>query len=159
MKRSATISDCGQYRYMLHRSWGLDPRILLFVMLNPSKGDAKIDDHTIRKCIGFGKRLGYDRICIVNLYAWRATNPGDLGNVVDPVGPLNDGYIDAAARGCNRMIVAWGANKFGDEKRVGEFLKMGRMASWPAMECLGTAKEGAPRHPLMLSYETPLELW
>jgi len=48
--RTAHISDCGRYRYSLTRVW--DPGLprATFCMLNPSKADAKVDDHTVRKC-------------------------------------------------------------------------------------------------------------
>ncbi len=53
--KSATISDCGTYRYHLAREWSTGKPIL-FVMLNPSTADAGEDDPTIRKCLGFATR-------------------------------------------------------------------------------------------------------
>jgi hypothetical protein len=77
IERTATISDCGRYRYTLGRTWSDEPPVL-FVMLNPSTADADVDDNTISKCIGFAKRWGHGGITVVNLYAWRATNPKEL---------------------------------------------------------------------------------
>src|SRR5437868_12651695 len=71
---SAVISPCGKFRYRLTRQWG-EGAALPFVMLNPSTADAEQDDPTIRKCVGFAKRMGYDGIEVVNLYAYRATKP------------------------------------------------------------------------------------
>src|SRR5689334_20041621 len=72
--KSAVLSPCGLYRYRLTRRWGDGPA-LLFVMLNPSTADATEDDPTIRRCTGFAKREGMPAIEVVNLFAWRATDP------------------------------------------------------------------------------------
>lgn len=89
---TAGISECGTYRYWLCREWspGLDS--LVWLMLNPSTADATQDDPTIRRCMGFARRWGYGGITVVNLYAYRATNPRDLLTAADPVGPENDRY-------------------------------------------------------------------
>lgn len=50
----------GEYRYLLTRT--VDPLLastgptLLFVMLNPSTADERVDDPTIRRCAGFARR-------------------------------------------------------------------------------------------------------
>jgi len=78
MVRSAVISKCGRYRYLLTRKWGKRTDFATFVMLNPSTADGFRDDATIRKCIGFAKRWGFDGIQVVNLFAWRSRDPLDL---------------------------------------------------------------------------------
>ncbi len=49
---------------------------VVWVMLNPSTADHVHDDPTIRRCMGFARAWGYGGIAVVNLYAWRATDPG-----------------------------------------------------------------------------------
>lgn len=71
VKKAASISDCGRYRYALHRWWG-DGARLIFVMLNPSTADANVDDPTIRRCVGFARSLGFDGLGVFNLYYDRA---------------------------------------------------------------------------------------
>jgi hypothetical protein len=83
--RGATLSDCGRYRYRLWRRWADGPTVL-FVMLNPSTADADVDDPTIRRCIGFARSWGAGALEVVNLYAWRATQPAELKAAVGPVG-------------------------------------------------------------------------
>ena len=44
MIKTAKISPCGQYRYRLGRLWDESLPVCLWIMLNPSKADADIDD-------------------------------------------------------------------------------------------------------------------
>ena len=50
MKLEAVVSKCTKYRYSLSREWNKDKKKVLFIMLNPSKADDKIDDHTVKRC-------------------------------------------------------------------------------------------------------------
>jgi len=83
--RSAVLSDCGTYRYSLTRRWSPGP-LLGWVMLNPSRADALVDDPTIRRCVGFARRWGFAGIVVRNLYALRATDPRELSRHPAPVG-------------------------------------------------------------------------
>src|SRR5712664_2208515 len=87
--RSAGFSCCGLYRYWLRRHWDAELPPVCFVMLNPSTADAERDDPTIRRCCGFSRRWGYGGIVVVNLYAFRTSDPCCLRNAVHPVGPEN----------------------------------------------------------------------
>jgi hypothetical protein len=61
---SAIISPSGPYRYRLERSIGgfLAGPTGAWIMANPSRTDFETDDATIRKLIGFSKRLGFGHI-------------------------------------------------------------------------------------------------
>tara|TARA_B100002049_G_C16085590_1_gene379400 strand:+ start:31404 stop:31889 length:486 start_codon:yes stop_codon:yes gene_type:complete len=139
---SAVISKCGLYRYLLEREPGDKP--LVFVMLNPSTADAERDDPTIRRCRGFAKELGYTGILVVNLYAFRATKPADLGAAKDPIGIDNDAYILKVCRDRD-VCCAWGAN--GELSRAHEVLSAIHSVSGKTFS-LGLTKAGMPRHPL-----------
>src|SRR5687768_14824465 len=78
VERDARFSDCGTYRYNLTRLW--DARLIrvCWVMLNPSTADQHEDDATIRRCIGFSRSWGAGALTVVNLFAFRATQPRDL---------------------------------------------------------------------------------
>lgn len=147
MRRHATMSECGTYRYRLWRKWGCGSP-LLFVMLNPSTADGLVDDATIRRCVGFAQREGFGELEVVNLYAYRATNPADLRRAGYPVGSENDEHIRAAVRDSAAVCLAWGANVRG-LARPGEVLALlSEMGVRP--QCLRVTRGGHPQHPLML---------
>src|ERR1043165_6085803 len=162
----ADLSPCGTYRYVLGRAWlarGVDDpeyQRVLWVMLNPSTADAHVDDPTIRKCIGFSRRMSLDALEVVNLYALRATDPRELRrhrDGADIVGPENDGAIVKAARRATLVITAWGDGaKHGLPDRPRRGLEL--LAGFPTF-CLGRTQSGEPRHPLMLGYDTELEAY
>lgn len=146
---SAVFSECGRYRYQLTRELGAAPRSIMWLMLNPSTADATVNDPTVRRCMGFSVQWGFGRMYVCNLYALRSPYPEDLWKVDDPVGPDNDGWI--ASTSADVIVCAWGVNARPD--RVRQVLGL---LSAPAM-CLGTTKDGFPRHPLYVRGDTELQ--
>lgn len=114
-------------------------------MLNPSTADEIKDDPTIRRCISFAKREGCTGLTVVNLFALRATNPKELLKHEDPIGPENDKIIQDMLRlhQIGIVVAAWGAHPLARE-RSKDVMKM--LDS--NILCLGTTKDGSPRHPL-----------
>ena len=153
--QNALVSPDGLYRYWLTRTWQPEVWRLGFIMLNPSTADAEVDDPTIGRCKDFARRLGYGGITVVNLYAYRATNPRDMLAAADPVGPENDAYLTELLRSRAEAnvdtIAAWGANAKPD--RVAAIMAM---PGADRLMCLGLTKHGAPRHPLYLRADAPL---
>lgn len=145
MEKDAYISEDGQYRYWLSRGWDCDLPTVCFVMLNPSTADAEFDDPTIRRCIGFAKLWGYGRLEVRNLFAYRATDPGQLRRVDDPVGPYGDVYL-AGAAASSLVVAAWGCHGelFGRHRAARKLLGNTKLY------CLGKTKDGHPKHPLYL---------
>lgn len=181
----AIISPCQKYRYRLWREWRNyplpaqwdmwaeddgspcvdgagkqigEPMTCLFVMLNPSTADGEQDDPTIRRCVGFAKSWGYDRMEVVNLFAYRATNPSELlalNHDDEPWGPDNQRQIHLAMdRSVNRIVLAWGAHgsHLGqDETVIGWIEDYAEFCEHPIeIVALGLTKDGQPRHPLYL---------
>lgn len=152
----ATLSACRKYRYRLWRAWGDRENRCVFVMLNPSTADESENDPTIRKCIGFAKRWGFGAIDVVNLFAWRDTDPTGLLSAADPVGPDNDDHIASAIGDARRVVWSWGKH----DPRVRRLITNRTMCWSFAPEkaeagTLGRNGDGSPRHPLMLAYATP----
>lgn len=112
-KSYAVLSECGTYRYSLKRSWGsylLGSPSCVFVMLNPSTADHSKDDPTIRKCVKFADRWGFDCLEVMNLFALRATDPKIMMRHSKPVGIDNDFHIRGAVADAGKIICAWGVN-------------------------------------------------
>jgi hypothetical protein len=156
VEKAAFVTRCGQFRYWLTRNWSNAGPVLVFIMLNPSTANAKIDDATIRKCMGFAKRFGFGGIAVVNLFAYRTRWPSELIGAQYPVGELNDHHIkrivgNALFNG-GKVICAWGpsASRTNRPEEVMELL------SGVKLYCLSKTKDGSPGHPLMLSYERPM---
>lgn len=172
----AEISACGKYRYLLSREWrGVaphenwrwlgakdgaghelgEPKACLFVMLNPSTADGVQDDPTIRRCVAYAKRFKFDRLEVVNLFAYRATDPQDVLRMTgdgDPIGSGNQEIVEAAAHDAGLIICAWGAHGGHidqDETMLGW---LGNRETW----ALGLTKDGHPKHPLYLKADAPL---
>ena len=147
---TAILSPCGNYRYLLGRRWS-DGGLCCFVMLNPSTADADKDDPTIRRCIGYAKREGMGALEVVNLFAYRATDPKSLLNAKDPIGPENDKFLREVFKRADLIVCAWGnhgAFKSRDlqvEKLIGAKAK-----------CLGVTSNNHPRHPLRVRKDAPL---
>ncbi len=158
MIREAVLD--GDYRYHLTRRWGPKIDTVVWVMLNPSTADADVDDPTIRRCISFSAELGADSLRVVNLYAYRATDPKHLLAVEDPVGPMNNTVIREtllAARAMRSPVIgAWGVNARAD--RVSEFVTIADECRVP-LHCLGITKSGMPRHPLYVLGSTRPTPW
>ena len=158
MRREAVISDCGRYRYLLRREWDEKAPRILIVMLNPSTADAYVDDPTIRSCVRLcHKGLHAGSIEVVNLYAWRVTDPSELALASDPIGPRNDVTIEAAVGRCDMIVCAWGAYP-GAANRSGTILNLLRNGR-PAVFCWGKTKSGAPKHPLYIKTGVNLEIY
>lgn len=178
--KHARISTDGKYRYLLEREWRLsqvgilgarwrmfgekdgagkemgEPKACVFIMLNPSTADADKDDPTIRKCVKFAKAWKYDLLQVVNLFAYRATDPKKLlalPHTEDPVGVLNQEVIERVVHDAGVVVCAWGAHggHLGQHQTVLGWIQPRKTY------CLGLTKEGHPRHPLYVRDDKLLE--
>lgn len=142
----AFLSDDGVYRYSLTRHVAplTGDGTCTFVMLNPSTADAEQDDPTIRRCIGFARGWGFEWLKVVNLFAYRATDPRELADVDDPSGPENLCTIAKVIGGSDLVVCAWGA--FPHWKRVEHIALVLELIAAP--HALGLTANGSPRHPL-----------
>ncbi len=71
---------------------------------------------------------------MLNLFAFRATDPRNLKRAEDPIGPDNDRHLLTEVHGRFR----------GRDEEVSNLLR----ANGVAFECLQRNKSGTPRHPL-----------
>lgn len=154
--RGATFSPDRRYRYVLWRVWDFGLPRMTVIGLNPSTADESEDDQTIRQCIKFARREGWGGLHMINLYAWRSTDPRGLLDAPDPVGPGNDRHLIESCSGAGKIVAAWGAvNPFPTNDRGSEVIR--KLERWGFdVFCFGLTKGGAPRHPCRLAASTPL---
>ena len=157
LENDAVISACGKYRYMLRRTWNHNQPRVLIVMLNPSTADATADDATIRSCVRLCRWRNDGGFEVVNLFAFRATDPTELKTATDAIGPDNDRAIEAALGRCDIAICAWGAYPGAIER--GRTVLSALRCHRPAVFSWGKTKAGAPKHPLYIKSGTALETY
>lgn len=160
---SALISACGTYRWRLDRpNLRVGPAVAIFGV-NPSTADAVVNDATIRRDLGFAELLGWGHLIKLNKFAFRAKEVKDLRalTLAEAVGAQNDDHIRDALREAEIVIYAWGPLAKLPERLRKRWLKVHEIVVNAGHKplCFGIAKDGHPRHTLMLSYETPLQNW
>jgi len=148
----AIFSIDQRYRYVLWRTWAPGPRRLVVIGLNPSTADATTNDRTVSRCMTFAQRERCSGLVMLNLFAYRATDPKRMRVASDPIGPNNDRFIRDRTRGGDLVVVAaWGAHG-SHLDRAAKVCRLGL----PAMRCFGVTKDGSPKHPLYLAANTSL---
>lgn len=148
-KSGAVLSADGRFRYMLTREWQIEKRSVVWIMLNPSTADHKINDPTIRKIIAYSKRWGYDRLDVANLFGFRTPDPRLLAREKDPVGAENDFWLRFAVERSDLVVCAWGSRGTlnGRATIVRRILR--EMGVTPSM-LRANPSSGEPGHPLYL---------
>jgi len=144
MKTDASLSQCRKYRFALWRIWDESKSYAMIIRLNPSTADEKEEDRTIKRCIDFSKSWGYGGLCMVNLFAFRATEPSDMFAVIDPVGSGNDEWLVKLSKEAGVVVAAWG----NDGSHLGRSKEIVRLI--PNLQYLKINKTGEPAHPLYL---------
>ncbi|MEM1390803.1 MAG: DUF1643 domain-containing protein [Pseudomonadota bacterium] len=158
----AWFSGCGAYRYDLrwlaHKGEDADTYECIFLMLNPSTADAFKLDPTNRRCFDFARRDKAKTMYVLNVFAFRATDPKNMKAHNDPIGSENDRYVQrglqrAKADG-SKLICAWGNHgaHLGRSDAIRQMIGDAGVRAW----CFGYTKSGEPKHPLYLRKDAPL---
>lgn len=156
LRSEALYSRCGTWRYRLTRRWGTG-RLVTFILLNPSTATERADDPTLARCVTRAQALGGGGVCVVNLFALRATDPRELRIHPDPVGPRTDNVLLRAARQAGMLICGWG-NHGALLGRDAQVLSMLQSTGVPLFH-LGLTGSGQPRHPLYVRLDTAPIRW
>lgn len=160
MNKAAVLSNDRRYRYELTRSWAPEKGRICWVMLNPSTAAEDFDDPTIRRCLRFTDGFLKGELIVVNLCAYRATNPRDLLDV-DPtmaVGPDNGEYMYKALKTSDIVIAAWGCVAPALARWADYVVKLAKKEEIE-FKCLGYNGDGSPKHPLYVAADRPLVPW
>lgn len=141
------------YRYVLVHDWrdALFPepeKPVAWIGLNPSTADEASLDPTLRRIKAFSAGWGFNSFRMLNLFAFRATEPEDMKAARDPVGPENDAALIEHTEGCRYVVCAWGNDGAFSGRAaavIGALWAAGR--SLVALRITGA---GHPGHPLYL---------
>jgi len=144
MDTGARLSECRSYRYVLWRIWDDSLPKVMFVGLNPSTADGTEDDPTIRRRVHFAEKWRYGGIYMLNLFAYRATDPDELRLAEDPVGPRNDLFLRQYAGKAGMIVASWGNH--GSHRSCSQHV----IRMLPRMLCFGMTVKREPKHPLYL---------
>jgi len=169
LHRTAVLSEDKKNRYALEQRLNHDLFAptrgrVMFLMLNPSVADVYTDDMTFTKCIGFSERWGFEDVAVGNLYPVRETYAKELFNAGAGY-KIPDSYEDPEAlRHLERMamssrqiVCAWG----GDVLEAGQasvriLNHLFDLVPTTPFLCLGRTRNGYPKHPSRLAYDTEL---
>jgi hypothetical protein len=150
----AIFSPCLRYRYVLAWPTGLDDhRYALFILANPSTATAEETDPTVARCIAYAKRWGYGWCRVVNVRAWRETDPKKVPAGPIAVGPDNFRHVLEQAERAAIVVCGWG-NLGGDAEVAGTsvvgMLLRDLRGYGVTPHALKLNKNDAPAHPLYL---------
>lgn len=153
--REAWLSDCERYRHLLRQTWDRTKAELAFMLLNPSTASHLIDDATARVGRGRSQRLGYGSFVFVNVYDWRETDSKRLALAAAPSSADNQSIVMDVVSRADLLVLAWGAHSMVDTRHwLGLFDLLGYSDK---LRHIGLTADGAPRHPLRISYDVPLQ--
>lgn len=150
--------ESSPYRYTLWRRWGPGPAMVV-IGCNPSTATATADDPTIRRCIRFARDTGHDGLVMLNLFAWRATDPHALYFVAleDAIGPDSDRVLLEHTAEAGVIVAAWGAIPVASQRGTAVVRLLRRHGR--TLHALGVTKDGSPRHPLYLPASARPSVW
>lgn len=152
--RVALYSPDERYRYALTITWEDTRPSLTCCGLNPSVATETADDRTIAKMIRLAKRWGHGSLTMLNLFAFRSTNPKVMMRAEDPVGPENTPEFMVSK--CGRdFLCAWG--KDGNFNGRADFVTAALRRRGQPLFYLRMNGDGSPAHPLYLP-ETNLKI-
>jgi hypothetical protein len=161
MSGTAIVSRCGTWRYRLDRQVQPHGQVFAYFGVNGSTATARVDDHTVRKWIGFTERNGGSRFIVGNAFAFRATDVRELAQASDPVGPRNKIHLANIIAEADILVPCWGSRAKLPGRLHGQLdaLREQILASGKPVRIWGLSQSGDPLHPLTLAYSLPLVEW
>jgi len=161
MKMTATISDCGRFRWTLTRVWD-DRPMLLVVMFNPSDADHAVNDKTVTLLTHIASHNGYGGITVVNLCPLRSSTTARVFEFLKAINSstptpesdqaMRDNFdvVETELASCSAILTGWGSMGWRAENwylRVDELIRAAAAEGKPVYR-LGACQNGHPMHPL-----------
>lgn len=156
-KSVAVFSSDGRYRYALVREWDAAKPKMVVIGLNPSTATEVLSDPTITRCVKRANSLACGGLVMLNLFAYRATDPMVMKSVEDPVGPANDVALRVLCKDRPIVLGAWGNDGL-YRNRAAAVVDL-LLAAGVTIHALAITKLNQPQHPLYVSYGTAPMLW
>lgn len=161
IQKSAELSQCGLYRWTLHRSWikpGALQKMVCWIMMNPSTADAQKDDPTTRMIQGITTRWGYNSLVVVNLFPFRSSSPYECCKHFENSWTVKSDAADALQYNkkiivktvavADLIVAAWGNLSYPHWHKWSREIMNAVHQSSPVLHCLGKNASGEPKHPL-----------
>jgi hypothetical protein len=161
-KAGATFDETRKFRYTLWRNWSQTlyvPERCAFIGLNPSTADEHQLDPTVTRCVNWSKEWGFGGMAMLNLFAYRATDPTDMKKHPSPCGLDNCDAIRNVVNSASRVVLCWGNHGTHMDRAQYVTSELLKGVDRDRIFTFGTNLNGEPKHPLYLRGDTPLELW
>jgi hypothetical protein len=158
--RIAVYSSDETERYILEIVWDPNGWVCMFTGLNPSTATERVDDPTVRRCIGFAKSWGAGALRMTNLVPFRSTDPKPMLKHVESIAAdaramfdwreSNAAMLSRMAHRCDVVVAAWGTNVSSSPEMTALATAVTRRLSnqGKRVVCLGRNADGTPKHPL-----------
>lgn len=161
MIRDAVFSPNHVHRWRLSRSWAPEKGTACWIGANPSVAGKDFDDPTSTRITRFTESFGNGRMILVNLSPYISTDPKGLplldSDTIFP--PETTNYLIGAVHESEIVIAAWGVLAGAMRDWAGNVATILGAKGERPLWCLGTTKDGSPRHPLYVHSKTKLERW
>lgn len=152
----AVFSEDRCYRYVLWRRWNAKLPVLMAIGLNPSTANENTNDKTISNLVEIARRHSYGTLLMCNLFALVSTDPKVVATHENPFGD-NDNHLFELSNIADDIAYVWGNFKFeGFNHQIGRVKLIIERSDRKKILCLGNNKNGTPKHPCRLSYNTKL---
>lgn len=100
-----------EYRYLLSRYWDKGDKVVSVLMCNPSDASYLYEDRTSMNVNNYFVNLGYNKINIINLFAFRDKDFKKLKNRSLKYESQTNFYLNKAMEESDLIVVAWGYGK------------------------------------------------
>jgi len=151
------FSKCRKYRFSYKKTWDIESKNILFILLNPSTASENKSDPTITRLEKHTRNLGGGSFTVCNLFAVREKNPKKLKKKINPIGYHNEYFIKENSSLANKIICAWG----NEGKYLNQAEKIKKILNEKNYQIFifGLTKKNEPTHPLYLRYDIKLKRW
>ena len=157
MVADARMSDDNLHRLWLSRVWDPELPLVHFIAMNASTADARRDDPSVRRMMGFAQDWVYGGFILTNVCSLRTQHPRIMlaavrcGAYAWQQHQENLEVIEAQIACTAIDVIAWGADgakiRFGEKALFDDVIAL--LAKHDRVpHALGVTMSGQPRHPL-----------